>query len=81
MDKINKFIQRLSHQERSKLKKVIKQVLAGDVQNLDTKKLKRYGNIFRVRVGDNRIIFKNKDAVTRIVFVGRKSGATYKKFR
>ena len=81
MDKTSKFLKRLSDQDRLKLKKVINNVLAGDIKNLDTKKLKGHGNMFRIRVGNMRIVFKNENNLISLIFVGRKNDVIYKKFR
>jgi len=80
MDTLDKFVKKLSLQERTKLKEVIQQVLSGDIKNLDIKKLKGHVNIFRIRVGNHRIVFTNEQGITRIIFIGRKSDVTYKKF-
>mgnify|MGYP000462868740 CR=1 FL=1 len=78
MDKVSKFLKRLSKQERQKLETVIKDVLIGNIQNIEVKKLSGYKNIFRVRVGDIRIVFENKDGSIKLIFVGRKKEDTYK---
>ncbi|MBL7045298.1 MAG: hypothetical protein ISR98_01730 [Parcubacteria group bacterium] len=78
MDKVSKFLKRLSKQERLKLRTVIKSVLDGKIKDLDVKKLSGYQNIFRVRVGDMRVVFENNDGSMNLIFVGRKSDKTYK---
>jgi mRNA-degrading endonuclease RelE of RelBE toxin-antitoxin system len=81
MDKISKFLKRLSHQERFKLKEIINNILAGDIQDFDVKKLKGHSNLFRVRAGDIRIVFRNQNSLITLLFVGRRSDIKYKKFK
>jgi mRNA-degrading endonuclease RelE of RelBE toxin-antitoxin system len=78
MDKIGKFLKKLSKEERLRLKKTIASVLVGDIKNLDIKKLMGHDNTFRIRVGDIRIIFENKNESINLIFVGRKNEDTYK---
>ncbi len=78
MDKIYKFLQKLSSDERKILEDIIKQVKKGDLGGLDVKKLKGESNLFRIRRGDIRIIFlKNKNMVM-LISVDRRSDNTYK---
>jgi len=63
------------------LKKVINNILVGDIKNLDIKKLKGHGNIFRVRIGDIRVVFKKDSESTKLIFVGRRNDVTYKNFK
>lgn len=78
MDKTSKFLKRLSVQERSKIREIINNVLSGNTKDLNIKKLKGQSNIFRVRSGDIRIIFKVENDTINLIFVGRKNDITYK---
>ncbi len=74
MDKISKFIKKLSGQEQKRLKETIDLLLVDDTSNLDIKKLKgRNGNIFRVRAGSIRIIFKKEKKIISIFLIERRS--------
>ena len=60
MDKIEKALQKLSHKERLALKELLEKLYSGKTKGLDIAKLKGYDNIFRVRKGKMRIIFKRQ---------------------
>ena len=79
MDKITKALQKLSDKERQKIKLVLSKLLAGDTNGLDIKKLKDRSDIFRVRVGDLRIIYRT-DLKEKIVVlaIARRNEKTYK---
>lgn len=57
MDKIKKFLLKLTKNERALIKTILKDVLTLNLQNYDIKPLKGYKGIFRLRKGDIRIIF------------------------
>jgi len=66
VDKITKLLQKLSDKERQKVKTVLTKLLAGETSSLDIKKLKDRSDIFRVRIGDLRIIYRT-DSKEKIV--------------
>jgi len=79
MDKIQKALQRLNKKERKQIKKLITQIQAGFFKNLDIKKLKGRDDIYRVRKGKLRIIYRiDKDGQTFILAIERRSEKTYK---
>ncbi len=80
MDKISKFLSRLSQKEFFTAQDAITQILAGDISKLDVKKLKGQDFFFRVRKGDTRIIFWRKGVSVRIVAVLRRNEKTYRLF-
>mgnify|MGYP001575009541 CR=1 FL=1 len=80
MDKIRKFLQKLTPAERKVVENIIKKVLSHDLDTLDVKKLKRSGGFFRVRKGSIRIIFIKEGEHIRIVSIDRRSENTYKDF-
>lgn len=79
MDKIAKALQKLSDKERQKVKTVLSQLLAGKTGNLDIKKLKDRNDIFRVRVGDLRIIYRTdpKEKIM-VLAIARRNENTYR---
>lgn len=81
MDKIAKALLSLSLQEREAMKSVLVKIKTGIFSGLDLKKLKNCDDIFRVRKGKIRIIFK-KDSAGKyfILAVERRSGNTYSKY-
>ncbi len=78
MDKIEKAVKRLSQKEKGWLKAILKQLSVGDFRGLDITKLRGRGDIFRVRKGDVRIIYR-KDAMGGIFIlkIDRRKETTY----
>ena len=79
MDKVKKALNKLSFREKQKLKKILIQINAGDFQNLDLRKLKGKSNIFRVRIGNIRIIFHKIDSSIKILTIECRGSKTYRK--
>lgn len=78
MDRVGKFLRKLSKRERRTLLGVIRQIEAGNHETLDCKKL-RGSHFVRVRKGRFRIIFfYNKNGVAMITDVRYRDDATYK---
>lgn len=78
MDKIDKFLRRLSAKEFLIAEEVVAQILAGDIQGLDVKKLKGQEFFYRARKGTLRVIFWRKSDSVRIVAVERRNEKTYR---
>ena len=78
MNKNDKFIKKLSRNERAILLATLQQIERGHVMGLNIKKLKGYDNYFRVRKGKVRIIF-NLDINGKIVVkqIGWRNDNTY----
>ena len=55
-------------------------LVSGDVSTLDIKKLKGVDDIYRVRIGNLRIIFKKEPKDIRILDIGRRDENTYRDF-
>lgn len=58
MDKISKFLNKRSNEERKRLILAIKLISENNLDQLDVKKLKGHSNIFCARIGNFRIIFE-----------------------
>jgi len=81
MDKIAKALENLSVKERGSIKDTLLKVKDDSLANLDIKKLKGHDDIFRVRKGKLRIIFKrDKAGHISILTIERRSDNTYSKF-
>ena len=79
MDKIEKALAKLTAKEREKIRSILEKISAGDLTVLDVKKLKGREDIFRVRKGALRIIYRileNSDIV--ILEITRRSDTTYR---
>ena len=81
MDKIAKELARLSVKEQKAVKEILQSLQAGNLQGLDIQKLRGQGDIFRVRKGDVRIIYRKVDEKAIFVLaIERRSEKTYKNF-
>jgi len=80
MDKVDEELRKLTSSEREQVKVILEKLSAGELQNLDVKKLKGRDDIFRIRKGSLRIIYrideKNKIFLLRIE---RRKKDTYKR--
>jgi len=78
MDKIEKALQKLSDKERERVKQCLSKLLRGKIAELDIKKLKDRSDIFRLRIGDLRIIYRvNKNKIF-VLAISRRNEKTYK---
>ena len=66
MDQTTKFLLKLGLDERNMLLGVLQQILSLDLEGLDIKKLQWETNLFRVRKGKIRIIFR-KDGTQGVI--------------
>ncbi len=78
MDKIKKALEKLNAKDRFSIKNVLERLSVGDARGLDIKKLKGREDIFRVRKGDFRIIYRLHDESIFILAIERRSDNTYK---
>ena len=79
MDKIEKALKKFSEKERVWVKIILRQLQTGEVSGLWIKKLKMRDDVFRIRKGKIRIIYR-KDSSDRIFIltIDRRSEDTYK---
>jgi len=79
MDKIKKVLQKLTPKERRWTKEILRQLETGQKTNLDIKKLKGRNDIFRVRKGNIRIIYRtDDDGELFILTIEKRKENTYK---
>ena len=78
MDKITKFLKRLSKDERETLGVILRKIKKGNLSDLDVRKLKGGGGLFRVRKGSIRIIFQKEEKITKIISIDRRGEDTYR---
>lgn len=78
MDRIDKELRKLIPKERDALREIMKRLAAGKTEHLDIKKLKGRDDIFRIRKGDMRVIYR-KDATGKIFILTmeRRNDHTY----
>ena len=79
MDKVKKFLKRLSQSEREDIDDILQKLEQGNIRGLDIKKLKGHTSLFRVRRGDIRVVCFQVDKNFNVVFIGRRGDSKYKK--
>lgn len=78
MDKIAKALGKLNPKERGQIKGLLLRLRSGGTANLDTKKLKGREDIFRVRKGDFRILYRLEGGAIFVLAIERRNEGTYK---
>ncbi len=78
VDKIEKALKKLTEKERKAVKSILTKIQKEKTRDLDIKKLKGRDDIFRVRKGNIRIIFRKSNENISILFIERRSDKTYK---
>lgn len=78
MDKISKALKFLSDKEREAVKSLLIKIKRKDFRFLDVKKLKGREDIFRIRKGKIRIIYRINTGGVYILTIERRSDKTYK---
>ena len=58
MDNIRKFIQRLDKKSALRIEKILLDILNLDLSGYKTEKLKGYKDLYRIRAGKIRIVFR-----------------------
>jgi len=78
MDKIEKELKKLSQKEKEEIKKILLSIKDNSLSGFDIKKLKNCDNIFRIRKGKIRIIFKkSNDNTISILTIEKRSDNIY----
>lgn len=78
MDSIQKFLKKLSPKQQQILSEILSDIIADTIKKYDVKKLTNETDIYRVRVGQIRIIFKKTNQWNILVNVDFR-GWIYKK--
>jgi mRNA-degrading endonuclease RelE of RelBE toxin-antitoxin system len=79
-DRVEKALKKLSFAERKKIKEILLTLQRGTFGGLQMKKLKGCKDIYRVRKGDMRIIFRKDGDEIFILAVERRCDTTYHDF-
>ena len=80
MDKNQKFLEKLSRHEQKEMIDLLELIFLGKTKDLDIKKLTGYKDIYRVRYGKIRVIFRRQDSDISILEISRRSEKTYKDY-
>jgi len=78
MDKIDKALRKFSEKEKRMIKEILERIESQNLDNLDVKKLKTREDIFRVRKGKIRVIFRKTEKETLVLTIERRSEKTYR---
>ena len=77
MKKHEKFLKKLSIEDRERIIIAVSLIYSNNYQTLDVKKLSGF-ETYRVRVGKFRIKFKKHETFNEIIEIGHRSDNTYK---
>jgi len=78
MDQIAKILRKAKTADREKLLLVLRALRARDFSNLKRKKLKGYEHIYRVRVGNYRVIYFDDGEDLIVKHVKQRNERTYR---
>lgn len=78
MNKIEKFLSRLTSEERGRVAGVVESIISGEYTSYDLKRLKGYKNVYRIRIGTIRIVFIEHGNDRRILTIERRNEGTYR---
>jgi mRNA-degrading endonuclease RelE of RelBE toxin-antitoxin system len=79
-DKISKELAKYTAKERKLVKDVLVQLRSGDTKGLNITKLKGHADIFRLRKGKIRIVYKQDNTAIKILAIEKRSEKTYRDF-
>jgi len=81
MHRIDKELKKFTARERLLIRKMLEQLISGDTNNIDIKKLKGVNDIFRIRKGKIRIIYRVEKNKFFILAIEKRGKKTYKRYR
>ena len=79
-DKIQKALDKFSNQEKEIVKNLLLKIKTKQLHGADIKKLKGHNDIYRVRKGKIRIIYKINNDGIYLLAMERRTETTYKNF-
>ena len=80
MNKLEKSLKRLSPKETKAVEKVVEKLTKREWTGLDVVKLKGTTDVFRVRAGRLRVIFRQRAKEVDILVIESRSEKTYRNF-
>lgn len=78
MDRIDKELLKLNKKERGWVKTILEKIENGNFAGLDYKRLKGVHDIYRVRKGNVRIIYRSENNLIYILAIEKRNDNTYK---
>lgn len=79
-DEVTKFLARVTKEERNLLLEMVDKILKNKLAGLNAKKLVGSTNVYRVRKGKFRLIYKRTKSDCIIMSIDRRSEKTYRDF-
>lgn len=80
VDKIQKALDKFSPKEKDLVRELLLKIKTGNVIGLDIKKLKGQNDIYRVRKGKIRIIYKDNLGTISLLVIESRNDNTYSSF-
>ena len=80
MDKIHKALNKLSAKEQKLVKDVLQRLYRNDLAGMNVQKLQGHSDIFRIRKGDLRIIYRRTEKDVFLLAIERRSEKTYRNY-
>ncbi len=77
MDAIEKALKKFTTKEKERVKEMLAKLASGKTQGLDIKKLRGREDVFRLRKGDVRIVYRKSGEAIFILLIERRSEKTY----
>jgi mRNA-degrading endonuclease RelE of RelBE toxin-antitoxin system len=77
MDAIEKALKKLTVKERGRIKEVLTRLASGKTQGLDIKRLQGRDDIFRIRKGDIRVVYRKQGVAIMVLLIERRNEKTY----
>jgi mRNA-degrading endonuclease RelE of RelBE toxin-antitoxin system len=77
MDAIQKALKKFNVKEREFIKGILMRLSTGKTQGFDIKKLKVRSDVFRIRKGDFRIIYRQDGKDFFVLLIERRNEKTY----
>jgi len=77
MNKLDKFLSKINKKTRLILLEVISLIISNNLSILDLKKLRGSNDMYRVRIGKIRIIFKHTKTANKIQYISYRDDNTY----
>ena len=79
MDQIEKFIRELNKKWADKIRKAFSDIVLLNLSPYDIEKMKSYKNLYRLRLGKIRIVFRKEGKLGNPIYIEYR-GEAYKKF-
>ena len=80
MDKIQKLFRRIPRKDRLRIQDALSRVYLGNSKGDERQKLKGFVHIYRIRIGNYRVIFYDDGTEVILKAVKRRNEVTYSEF-